>query len=946
MKKHPRCLGRWESRLPMLLSFCLPLGVAVIIFMIAGLYPISDSTILAHDGWHQYYPFFVEFRDKLVNGGSLEYTWSVGMGTSYFSLFAYYLASPLNLLCVLVPAKYLTELYAFLTILKLSLAGLSFGLFLRTVYRRNDLYIPCFALMYAFCTWAGGYYWNIIWLDAFALLPLLIAGTIALTRDGKFRLYICALALSLWCNYYIAYFCCIFVALCFFGYCICRPNGFKGFLRRFARIGICTVTGVAIAAVLLLPTLKAMQTTYSAESELPNLLAMNIADGVKGELEGNGSLWTLLKTETLPGLFSAVSQVLSNLLTGVTPTKMTGLPNISTGMTAIFLSVYFLCSKRVKRSEKLISVGLLAFFVLSFIFRILDYIWHGFHFPNMLPYRFSFLFSFVVTAMAYRAFTLMESFQARCLFLTGGLTVLLLVNAWYQDADLLVLIVSAVAIAAAIVLFLLYARKKLSDQLGKALICMLLITETVLNFSMGVAEVSVTSRSTYPKEGDSVATVLERQDDTPLFCRTEVTTTQTLNDAALNGYHGASIFSSSTNVNFNRFSRSLGFASWPSSNRYIYYESSPFTNLMSGIKYLIDRDGAYRNTDYNRLAAADGDVNLLESEAFISIGFMADSALGEFVAESGRYNPIWEQEEMFEAATGITEPLYTHLTHSDLIAEEDCSIRASGTSGTQYSYSTKDSEDSAKFRICYTLEESGLYIATSKRPVTDSSSSDYSKVRIYCNGELLFSQEIKARSLFSLGNLNAGDELEFEYTLPAGREGAISVDVARQNNEVFDAGYTLLADEPWELTEFSDTRVSGTITALEDGLFYTSIPYEPGWTAYVDGQEVELAATYDPKREDVLLTDAVIAFPLSAGTHTITLNYRTPGLTEGLVISAAGLLLFALLLLLCRKKHRLFPDPAKPFIAPTVTFLPPPELAEPEIPDFFDLPADFPDAPE
>lgn len=924
MKKPPRHLRRRESRLPLLLSFCMPFGVAVVAFIIAGLYPFSDHAILAHDGWHQYYPFFVEFRDKLLGGGSLEYTWSVGMGTSYLSLFAYYLASPLNLLCVLVPAKYLTELYAFLTILKLGLAGLSFGVFVRTVYRRNDLYIPCFALMYALCTWAGGYYWNLIWLDTFALLPLLIAGTIALTRDGRFRLYICALALSLWCNYYIAYFCCIFVALCFFGYCICRPNGFRGFLRRFARMGVCTLIGVAMAGILLLPTLKAMQTTYSADSTVPNLLAMNIAEGVKGDV-GEGTLWELLKTETFPGFLSAASQVLSNLLTGITPTKMSGLPNISTGIAAVFLSVYFLGSKRVSRREKLVSVGLLAFFVLSFIFRILDYVWHGFHFPNMLPYRFSFLFSFVVIAMAYRALSLLESYRGRYLFAGAMLTVLLLANALYQEAESGVLIASAAALSFAVVLFLLQARGKLPKHLGRALICLLLITETVLNFAMGVAEVSVTSRSTYPKEGASVAAVLERREEEPLFYRTETTTTQTLNDAALNNYDGISIFTSSANVNFNRFSRALGLASWPGSNRYVYYESSPFTNLMCGVKYLIDRDGNYYNKDYNSLAAADGEVNLLENEAFISIGFMADSSLGDFVAESGRYNPIWEQEDMFAAATGIDESLYTHLAHSALEADENCTLRASGTSGTQYSYSTEDAEETSEFRISYTLEESGLYCATSKRPVTDAN-----KLKVYCNGELRYTLEIKARALFCLGSFNAGDTLEFVYSIPKNKSGAISLDVALQNNEVFNAGHAKLADEPWELTEFSDTRISGTITALEDGLFYTSIPYEPGWAAYVDGQEVELGATYDPKGDDVALTDAIIAFPLSAGTHSITLRYRTPGLTEGLVLSAGGLLLFSLLLLLCRKSHRLFPDPAKPFVAPTVDFLPPPEPEAPE----------------
>ncbi len=194
METRSRALNRRSSRLPLLLSFLIPFCVAYLAFFISGLYPFGDRQILAHDEWHQYYPFLVSFREKLLNGGSIQYSWDVGMGTGYLSLFAYYLSSPLYLLSALIPLRYLREFFAFLTVLKIALAGLFFGLFLRIVYRKSTLVIPFFALMYAFSSWVGGYYWNIIWLDSFALLPLLMAGTVSLLRDGKFRLYVLSLA--------------------------------------------------------------------------------------------------------------------------------------------------------------------------------------------------------------------------------------------------------------------------------------------------------------------------------------------------------------------------------------------------------------------------------------------------------------------------------------------------------------------------------------------------------------------------------------------------------------------------------------------------------------------------------------------------------------------------------------------------------------------------------
>ncbi len=913
-KRALRRTRRISPRWVMFLCFALPFFLASIVFLISLCFTAGTNMILSSDGWHQYYPFLVSLREKFLNGGSMEYSWTVGMGQSYASLYAYYLASPMYLLSVLIPLDALPHYFTLMTIVKLSLSGFFFGWFLRLVYRRSDMTIPFFALMYAFCSWAAGYYWNIMWLDVFALLPLLIAGTVCLLRDGKFRLYIVALALSLWCNYYIAFFCCIFVLLCFVGYCISCWNGWKNFLRRLLRIGVCTLLGAGLACILLIPTLLAMQTTYSSTSKDFFYLWLNIADKSYGSYLTHGNIWNLLTEETIPGIYSATRQVLSGLLTGTTATNMEGLPNVFSGMASVILSVYYFLCKKISRREKLFNLCLLAFLILSFIVRILDYIWHGFHFPNMLPYRFSFLFSFVIIAMAYRAFSLMEHFKKRYLFVILPVAALLIVNAYFtSEVTKTQLVLSCAVVCGMTLFFLLYSQNRRIKNLAIVLLCLIATCEMTISMSKGVDAVGLTNQYNsegsviYPRKNENVQALLnymEALEGNPLFYRTEVTSTQTLNDAALNSYHGVSIFNSSANANFNRFSRSLGLASWVGSNRYVYYESSPFTNTMCGIKYLIDRTDSHYNTDYNVLIAESGDVKLLKNQAFISIGFMTDGALSEFVAVNEKYNPIWEQEEMFRLATGIEDALYEHFTAQDFEVPDGCTIHASGTSGTQYSYTTAaSSEEYQTVSIVYTLQDDGLYFATTKRP-TDASS----KLNVYCNDKKLYTIETKVRMLFCVGNFRAGDEIRFEYSLPSGNSATVSLDFAKQNNEVFDAGFAKLADEPFEITEFSDSHICGTIKVLSDGLFYTSIPYEPGWTAYVDGVEVELAAGYDAQNTDVLLTDAVISFPLSAGTHDIELVYSAPGLSMGAVISILSLLSFVALCILLRKNPVLLPD--------------------------------------
>ena len=896
------------ERLPLFLSFCLPFLISGIALMIAGLYPFGDNQVLAHDGWHQYYPFFRAFRDKLLTGGSLQYTWDVGAGTGYLSLFAYYLASPLNLLTVLVPASLLRELFAFLTVLKLGLAGLFFGVYLKIVYRKNDIAIPFFATLYAFCAWACGYYWNLMWLDVFALLPLLVTGTVCLLRDGKFRLYVCALALSLWCNYYLAYFSCIFVLLCFLGFCLCCPNGFKGFCRRFVRIGLCTVLAFGIAAVLLFPTMLAMQTTYSATAKEVRWLSLNMATGATGVISESRGVWQVLKTETLPGLLTALRKTLVQLLPPPDITKMSGQPNLYCGFSVLILGIYYFCCRKIKLREKLYHLFLLVFFLLSFIFRVLDYAWHGFHFPNMLPYRFSFLFSFVLLGMAYRAYQHMRSFKKWYLAIILPLAALFIANlVGMENIGKLKWVLTAAVFVGMLVYFLVYARHWRRRAIATAGLLVIFSCEAILSFACGVQKVGVTTRSSYPKEASSVQALLEYAEehdaqDGTLFSRVEVTNTQALNDGALNGYHGVSIFTSSANVNFNRFSRALGLSSWPGSNRYAYYEGTPFANTMLGIRYLLDRDGQQRNRSYNTLLASSGEVKLLENNAFIGPGFMTQAQLADFVREKGGNDPIKEQEELFRLATGLDGKLYTKIRYTSLVESEHCSLTASGGEGKQFSFNAKEAVEDEKVSVVYTVSQDGLYCAT-----TDCNGGE--SVSVYLNEEYLFSRNIKARSLFSLGDLHEGDELKFTYTIGKGKSGKLSVDVARMDSLLFNQGLSVLADEPWVLTEFSDTYLAGTINAKQDGLFYTSVPYEPGWSAFVDGERVTLAQGYDAKEENVKLTDAVVSFPLTAGEHKIELRYEAPGLKLGAIISAVSLLLFALLLLVRRKKQTLLPPP-------------------------------------
>lgn len=179
----------------------------------------------------------------------------LGRGNGCKLLCTYVLLSgkSIKFLTVFIPQSILTEFLAFSVVFKIGIAGLSFAIFLRYTFKINNWSLVMFSPMYALCSFLMGYYWNVIWLDTVAILPLVVTGTVALMREGKFKLYIVSLALSVLANYYIGLFTCIFVLLCYIGYNICIWDGFKKFMKRFGRIALSTLVALAITAILTLP---------------------------------------------------------------------------------------------------------------------------------------------------------------------------------------------------------------------------------------------------------------------------------------------------------------------------------------------------------------------------------------------------------------------------------------------------------------------------------------------------------------------------------------------------------------------------------------------------------------------------------------------------------------------------------------------------------------------
>lgn len=101
------------------MAFIVPLIIMLAIYIMRGIYPFGDSVYLRSDMYHQYAPFFSNLWDKIRNGGSLQYSWDIGMGSNFLALYGYYLSSPINWFIALFPKKNLLEIMDYIIMIKL-----------------------------------------------------------------------------------------------------------------------------------------------------------------------------------------------------------------------------------------------------------------------------------------------------------------------------------------------------------------------------------------------------------------------------------------------------------------------------------------------------------------------------------------------------------------------------------------------------------------------------------------------------------------------------------------------------------------------------------------------------------------------------------------------------------------------------------------------------------
>jgi len=874
-----------------LLSFLCSVAVMLLVFFCYSVFPFGNKTILRMDLYHQYGPLFAELYDRITSGSSLIYSWTSGGGGSFLGNFYNYLSSPLSIFILLFGHINNPESIAFLMLIKAALASACFCYYLKNSeeFLKHNASTAAFGVLYSFCGYFIAYYWNIMWIDAMVLLPIVVLGIEKIINKGMPRLYCITLAITIFANYYIGFMVCIFSVL----YAVMYYFGKYNFNSTLASLpadtnqskknklknsrlftSILKFIGASLVAIML-----------CAFSLLPIYYILQSSSATSGAFP------------TSTSSYFTIFDFLANHLASLEPTiRSSGndvLPNVYCGIVTLILVILYLFTKSICIKEKISRIAMLVVLFFSFNTNIINYIWHGFHFPNDLPYRFSFMYSFMLLVIAYKALIRIREVSSKDILYIGLALVLFVVfaeklgskNVLDETVTLSILFI----VIYTIVLALLHNKKFQASAVATLLLCCVITEATVASTNHYLID---QQKQNYTKDYHSFKTLktnLDEYDKTD-FYRMELTNLNMRMDPCWFGYNGISTFSSMASEPLSNLQYNLGmFGNFI--NSYTYNLQTPVYNSMFSLKYIVNNSNSVKmNPDLFTELMKQGEYTAYKNNYFLPIAYCVNKDI--LYWNPTLDNPFENQNDYMLNTTGIDNVL-KQLSIKDI---EYYNINDFGNDnsneGKYVFYKTDANITSSSFVINYVLEKrQNIYV------YVDSDSVSNDTITIRANGELIADQNISEEYVYDAGIWDEGTVISVVVSVKdESPSGYVDCFVSGLDMDKFNQAYSILKSGAMTVNEFNDTNINGTVNAQNECVLYTSIPYDKSWEIIVDGEEV-------PSSNILSIGDALLGVKLSAGHHNVEFKYQAKGLAAGNIISAiTALVLIAYAVINKRKK--------------------------------------------
>ena len=932
-----------KSDLRPFFAFFASLALYAFVMILFKKYPLGDDAFLISDLKAQYAPFLALMRSKIVELGSvpqdqlisyLTYSFQLGMGKNFIGTVGYYLASPFNLIYLLVDETQVNLAVILIVVLKLSLSSSFMCLFLgKRIDDKKSLWPVLFGILYAFSLYAQAFMFNIMWLDGYMLLPLILFFTEKFIKKQQYAGLIISLLVLFVSNYYIAYMagiaCFIYLCIRMLEESVPLKTALGTGLRYVLTAGF---TGL-ITAVLLLPvgldTITNSDQTVLDRSKI--LLSYTPVTLIHMFIMGESDEFGDVMPGNYPFLFISILVILLTL-------------------------IYFLSPVFKSRERKIHAFCILGV-LLSTAFAPLDRAWQVFDDPNWFWHRHAFVFLPLFLVISIKTISRMKEVVrkdiVKAMLIMFLLIILDMSVVREKGASSYAVLMNMCITLVYSGFFAGYGIEKWPDQIRDMPRMLSPILSGIICFEVAFASpVLYSSIATMTLKGGNAyeyinsiqaekefgAYVDKSNDVSGAFrAETEKPADYAVQNCVKEGgafygnYNGVAFFNSNSNKSMHRFAKQLGLAT-----NYNYFSVSHFAACPSVDSfYSVGSVAARRDLSFYRLNGGDtyGDgLKFYENDNVLPLAFAIDEKgmdfdfyrlekdAGEkdyFALQNDWYRSMFPEaftEDFFigmdESVTGqanikngVFYDANEYRSYQDiLISEENAGNEdKAGPSaedplglensvyGDLKSNLTTIYRMNSKIPIVIEYEfkapsENEMFCTIVTDRIIDGTD-------VYVNGIKINKLEANTyySSMVRIGSFKTGEDVKVTFMADSDSWTYLNIRFASFDNDVFTSQMEKVDKSKVSVNTLYDGYAKFDVKNVDsDETVITTIPAEDGWTLYIDGAPAEYK----------VYQNAFISFDVSEGNHTAELVFTAPGLKTGAMVSCAGIVLLAAFVLI------------------------------------------------
>lgn len=831
---------------PYFVTSFLIIGIFGIYLAICKTTPFGENTILKGDSYTQYVNFLCYLRDVLLQGKGILLSWNLGLANNFYTTFAYYLASPINLLVIFFNEQNMYWCFLLIILCKLLLMGNAMVYYFRKVFEYKGKEIAVFAILYVFSGYVFSFYYHIMWLDALYLLPIMLVMIEKYIRQNKIVPYIIVLGCSLLINYYTGFMVAIFSGF----YYVARYITVQGFKRRniflFIRRTLKLIGGIIlsffVSAIILLPTLIQLASYMQTQ---------NVELWKIGE-----PLWGLLMNSFFNNHNGTSGQKIGQLFAGTLTTV---------------LAITFFFHKKIPLREKLAFFLLFAILLLPVFSPVVNMAWHGFSRPNNFEYRFSFVTIFTIIYMAFRSYQEKQDLKKRYVIYAFVFCLVLmliqLIGSFSKNylSNPIQTIVATVCLIGLACLFLAYL--SYPSKINKIMLLSFIIFDLLLNpICYPDTFYPIVTKQQYHHTGNVITQALLHTSWNPLE-RISFVDLPYGNSASAYGYGEIGYFTSARNRGVIQNMYELGYNIHTQIQLWITsYAGSYVNDAMASVHYIVtDKDHLLDKTGYQKKAQTQDSI-IYKNESALPIGYYISAITTQEVT-----NPFEIQNQYIKGLNNTNEEIkdvIQPLEQTDLV---QC-------------IKEQDQKQPAK----------QIYTVTANKDVS---------IYLYTeNIDQWWDTEGQERKQDYGRTDSTQTGVKQITTLKQGQNATFSVLPKNTEQETF----IYVFDDPAILQVLNQVRQQQTLQNVslgkhslkanaiveKQGYLMFGIAYDEGWNAYVNGKKVEVEPVYG----------AFVGIPVQSGNQEIKLSYLPKGLIPGAIIS--GVSIVAVLILAIIEQRR------------------------------------------